>query len=184
MTKKIMIAAMTALFLSCPLSPPANGLNLNGLGTRAQAMGGAFVGIANDFSAVFWNPAGAAGFRKATFGFFATDLIPTATYRLESAIPEVPFVDAKTKTSHYLGFLGGLLRADQPQGRRRPGHRHALRPGHDVGRRGFHRSYRRDGVRLVEQGRGLLLFPARRGQAQRAASRRGHGQPQVRECST
>jgi hypothetical protein len=31
------------------------------LGTRAQGMGGAFVGVADDASAVYWNPAGLAG---------------------------------------------------------------------------------------------------------------------------
>ena len=109
MSKRCLLAALTAV-LVLPTFAPANGLNLNGLGSRAQAMGGAFVGIANDFSAVFWNPAGAAGFRKEMFGFYATDLIPTATYRLESAIPEVPYVAAKTKTSHYLGGLAAYYK--------------------------------------------------------------------------
>jgi len=99
MTKKNVRIALAAMLL-LPSIAAANGLNLNGLGTRAQAMGGAYVGIADDFSAVFWNPAGAAGFTRRTFGFFATDLIPTATYRQE-------LVDAKTQTSHYLGFLAG-----------------------------------------------------------------------------
>ena len=31
-----------------------------GVGTRAMGMGGAFVGVADDFTAVFWNPAGLA----------------------------------------------------------------------------------------------------------------------------
>jgi len=109
MSKKLLLMAL-AVFLVLPTLAPANGLNLNGLGSRAQGMGGAFVGIANDFSAVFWNPAGAAGFRKEMFGFYAIDLIPSATYRLTSAIPEVPYVDAKTKTSHYLGGLAAYYR--------------------------------------------------------------------------
>jgi long-chain fatty acid transport protein len=109
MSKRTPIIAVAAVLILTSLAA-ANGLNLNGLGTRAQAMGGAFVGIANDFSAVFWNPAGAAGFRKEMFGFYTTDLIPTATYRLQSAIPEAPYVEAKTKTSHYLGFLGAYYR--------------------------------------------------------------------------
>lgn len=109
MLRKILLTIL-AVVIILPALAPANGLNLNGLGSRAQAMGGAFVGIANDFSAVFWNPAGAAGFRKEMFGFYATDLIPTATYRLTSAIPEVPHVDAKTKTSHYLGGLAAYYR--------------------------------------------------------------------------
>jgi len=109
MTKKILLVAFAGLFV-LPSLAPANGFNLNGLGSRAQGMGGAFVGIANDFSAVFWNPAGAAGFRQTTFGFCATDLMPRATYRLQSAIPEVPVIDAKTKVSHYLGFLAGYYK--------------------------------------------------------------------------
>ena len=109
MSKRFLLAAL-AVILVLPSIAPANGLNLNGLGSRAQGMGGAFVGIANDFSAVFWNPAGAAGFRKEMFGFYAVDLIPTATYRLASLIPEVPYVDAKTKTSHYLGGLAAYYK--------------------------------------------------------------------------
>jgi long-chain fatty acid transport protein len=111
MSKKYPIAIL-ALILALPVLAPANGLNLNGLGSRAQAMGGAFVGIANDFSAVFWNPAGAAGFRKETFGFYAMDLMPTATYRFvpEIAIPEISGIDAKTKTSHYLGGLAAYYK--------------------------------------------------------------------------
>lgn len=109
MSKRFLLAVL-AVVIVLPALAPANGLNLNGLGSRAQAMGGAFVGIANDFSAVFWNPAGAAGFRKEMFGFYAADLIPTATYRLASLIPEVPYVDAKTKTSHYLGGLAAYYK--------------------------------------------------------------------------
>ena len=109
MTKKTLAAAAAALFL-LPLIAGANGLSLNGLGTRAQGMGGAFVSIADDFSAVFWNPAGAAGFRKETFGFAATDLIPRTTYEFASMFPVEPQIHAKTKISHYLGFLGGYYR--------------------------------------------------------------------------
>jgi long-chain fatty acid transport protein len=109
MSKRTPIIILAAVLILTSLAA-GNGLNLNGLGTRAQSMGGAFVGIADDFSAVFWNPAGAAGLRKEMFGFYATDLIPRATYRYESPIPEVPLIDAKTDTSHYLGFLGAYYR--------------------------------------------------------------------------
>ena len=111
MTKRILLVALAGLFV-LPSLAPANGFNLNGLGSRAQGMGGAFVGIADDFSAVFWNPAGAAGFRRTTFGFCATDLIPRATFRSaqEISIPEVGPRDVKTKISHYLGFLAGYYK--------------------------------------------------------------------------
>jgi len=103
---KRFLAAFLALLLLAPFAR-GNGLNLNSLGTRALTMGGAFVGLADDFSAVFWNPAGAAGFRSRYFGFYGTDLIPTNKYRMD-----VPFngsmmtlVNAKTKMTHYLDGL-------------------------------------------------------------------------------
>ena len=38
--------------------------NFAGLGVRAMSMGGAYVGVADDFTAVFWNPAGLAQMRQ------------------------------------------------------------------------------------------------------------------------
>ncbi len=109
MSKRTPILAMATLLVLTSFAV-ANGLNLNGLGTRAQSMGGAFVGVADDFSAVFWNPAGAAGFRKELFGFYAMDLVPRVAYRYISPFPEEPPIDAKTQTSHYIGFLGAYYR--------------------------------------------------------------------------
>jgi long-subunit fatty acid transport protein len=45
--------------------------NFSGVGVRAMGMGGAFVGIADDFSAMYWNPAGLAQIkgREVYFGF-------------------------------------------------------------------------------------------------------------------
>jgi long-chain fatty acid transport protein len=84
----------------------ANGLNLNSLGTRALAMGGAFVGLADDFSAIYWNPAGMALFQKKYFGFYGTDLIPSSKYRMDVDVPPViTLVNARTETKHYLAGL-------------------------------------------------------------------------------
>jgi F plasmid transfer operon, TraF, protein len=52
-------AAVMACLLALPLQ--ANAQSLDTVGTRAQGMGGAFVGVADDASAVYWNPAGLAG---------------------------------------------------------------------------------------------------------------------------
>lgn len=109
MSKRTAIFALAAVAIMLPALASANGLNLNGLGTRAQAMGGAFVGIADDFSAVFWNPAGAGFFKTKTFGFYGTDMIPSGTYKFEIPLPngsKLTMVDAKTNTKHYLGALG------------------------------------------------------------------------------
>lgn len=114
MNKRI-LGLLAALIFALPSLVLANGFNLNGLGSRAQGMGGAYTSIANDFSAVFWNPAGAAGFRQTTFGFCATDLIPRATFRQWPLTLEVPEIDAKTPASHYLNFLGAYYRPVGPR---------------------------------------------------------------------
>ncbi|MGH1364520.1 MAG: OmpP1/FadL family transporter [Calditrichia bacterium] len=38
-----------------------------GVGARAEAMGGAYVGLADDYSALYWNPAGLASVKKSQF---------------------------------------------------------------------------------------------------------------------
>ena len=86
-----------------------NGLNLNSLGTRALSMGGAYVGLANDFSAVFWNPAGLARMTGKTFGFYGTDIIPSGSYLLNMSAPALTLVDAKTQTKNYLGGLAAYV---------------------------------------------------------------------------
>jgi len=80
----------------------ANGLNLNSLGSKALSMGGAFVGLADDFSAIYWNPAGMARFDRKYFGFYGTDVIPSGTYRFSP-------VDAKTERKHYLSGLAAYF---------------------------------------------------------------------------
>jgi len=106
-TRAFFGAVALLVFLS-PLAM-ANGLNLNSLGTRALSMGGAFVGLADDFSAIFWNPAGIAQFKNKYFGFYATDVIPSSTYRMDAIVPNVGsvnMVDAQSETKHYLSGLG------------------------------------------------------------------------------
>ena len=84
----------------------ANGLNMNGFGARAASMGGAFVGLANDYTAIFWNPAGLAQLTKATFGLSGDFLLPTSDYTLSS-------FTMKTKSKLY---PAGLLGYAQPIG--------------------------------------------------------------------
>lgn len=50
-------ACMVVLLLA-PVVASANGLYVPSVGAAAGAMGGAFVGLADDYSAVHWNPAG------------------------------------------------------------------------------------------------------------------------------
>ena len=91
------IVAMLAFLSSMSL---ANGLNLNGLGARAVAMGGAFVGLADDFSAVYWNPAGAAFFGKKYFGVSGFAILPSMGYKFDLAM-----IDAKAPSKMYPGGM-------------------------------------------------------------------------------
>lgn len=90
----------------------ANGLNLNSLGTKALTMGGAFVGLADDFSALYWNPAGIAQFNKKYFGFYGTDIIPSGTFKFAPSIPGMgtpSLVDAKAATKHYIAGMAAYF---------------------------------------------------------------------------
>ncbi len=78
----------------------ANGLNLNSLGSRAQAMGGAYVAVAEGPSAVFWNPAGITSFKDKTLGVYLTDIIPSGSYQF------APLgVDASYSKNYFAGLF-------------------------------------------------------------------------------
>lgn len=105
--KKTSVGLAVILVLASGLL--GNGLNLNGFGARAAAMGGAFVGLADDFTAVFWNPAGLALLKKGTFGLTGDLLVPKSKYFLSSSF------DMKTKNKYYPAGLVGYF---QPIGDR------------------------------------------------------------------
>lgn len=88
---------MFLLVLSLAGTVFANGLSLNSPGPRALAMGGAFVGLANDGSAIYWNPAGLAG-QESAIKLIATDIIPLANYQLAAY-----GIDTEAEMIHYLG---------------------------------------------------------------------------------
>ncbi len=54
-------------FLHCCSFPRSGAQTFGGIGVRAEGMGGAFVAVADDASAVYWNPAGIA--TGSTFDF-------------------------------------------------------------------------------------------------------------------
>src|SRR5215207_4253179 len=54
------IIALFTLILSFTRPILVHGQTFGGVGTRAEGMGGAFVAVADDASAVYWNPAGIA----------------------------------------------------------------------------------------------------------------------------
>lgn len=95
---RLFLVAILAVGLTTGLS--ANGLNLNGFGARATGMGGAYVSLANDYTAVFWNPAGLAEMTKAQFGLAFDALIPTGKYTAG------PFEMKTEKKMYPAGLLG------------------------------------------------------------------------------
>ncbi len=58
----------------------AGGIETNGVGARATAMGGNYRAIANDWSAMYWNPAGLAFTEGWNSGFFGAFVMPQATF--------------------------------------------------------------------------------------------------------
>jgi len=98
MKKIIVLGAVVLLLYASPLLM-ANGLNLNGLGARAISMGGAFVGLADDYSAVFWNPAGIAHFKNKTLGFSGDLIMPSASY--EFTVGSTTLIDAQAKSNTF-----------------------------------------------------------------------------------
>ncbi len=61
----------------------SNGFNRFGNGSKAIAMGGAFVGLADDHSALFWNPAGLTQLHDNSLSIYsATDFISGCSYKL------------------------------------------------------------------------------------------------------
>jgi long-chain fatty acid transport protein len=72
---------ITLVFLTLLIALCGNGISLNSIGPKAGAMGGAFIGQADDATAVYWNPAGLVG-QKATFSVSMVDpyLFPSYKY--------------------------------------------------------------------------------------------------------
>lgn len=67
------------------------------VGARALGMGGAFTAMADDATALYWNPAGIAGLEKTTAGFVHTDWLADLKFDVVSVV--LPLRDA--------GALGG-----------------------------------------------------------------------------
>jgi long-chain fatty acid transport protein len=93
-TARVLFAAF--LIAGCGFFLSANGLNLNGVGSKAIAMGGAFIGQADDYSAIFWNPAGLSQMKKSNVSIFGTFLMPSGTY-----VNQTYGVNAESKAGVY-----------------------------------------------------------------------------------
>lgn len=75
---------LVTIFLVCVFfagGAYGSGFQLNEHGARAMAMAGAFTGLANDPSAIYFNPAGITQLTGTNFSFGGTMIMPLATYK-------------------------------------------------------------------------------------------------------
>ena len=90
-----------------------------GVGARALAMGGAFTSIADDTSAVYWNPAGLAKRQQYAFTAMGSsggsdkypglkDVIPTHQF-FALAVPTSKFTTVLGKTVFGLGYISSTM---------------------------------------------------------------------------
>ncbi|MCP2604911.1 outer membrane protein transport protein [Candidatus Aminicenantes bacterium AH-873-B07] len=86
-----------------------NGFNLNSIGSRALSMGGAYIGLADDFSAIFWNPAGLTQIDQTIVGVYIGDNISFGSYKYKFPLLGIN-VNAKTITNHYLSGMVAYCR--------------------------------------------------------------------------
>jgi long-chain fatty acid transport protein len=92
---RFLIASFIPLSLAAPAH--AGGFEGSGIGTRALSMGGAYVALADDWTAGFWNPAGLAFQSGAGFGT-SVDLISLRAFDQNSiANPPLPVTQANVR---------------------------------------------------------------------------------------
>ena len=78
--KKIQLTMLILSFLSLTAMLFAGGFSLTGVGSRATAMGGAFRGLADDASAMYWNPGGLGFVDGMTLDVGGTFIMPSGTW--------------------------------------------------------------------------------------------------------
>ncbi len=93
-----------------------------GVGSRAQSMGGAYIGVADDYSATFWNPAGLAQMRRLEFtgGIINTNYSNDATFfgnttsstNSSTALDNIGFVFPVPTSRGSLVFAAGYNRVN------------------------------------------------------------------------
>jgi hypothetical protein len=119
MTMRIRIAGLV-LLLPIMFAAPAGATRLAGefmalgAGARALGMGGAFAAVADDASAVYWNPAGIAGIQKRqALAMHAEQFGDLVNYNFGSYVQPTTLVDPARKPAFGFGLIH-LGVPDQP----------------------------------------------------------------------
>lgn len=95
-------AAALALAL-CPRAALANFWDLYGMGPRAMGMAGANTAVADDFSAVFYNPAALTTSRASGYGFGFAGSFPSLSVKLDNPMPAYAPADPPAASSLWFG---------------------------------------------------------------------------------
>lgn len=85
--KILRLSILLTLLLGTSAALFAGGFALSGVGARALAMGGAFRGLANDGTAMYWNPAGLAFMDQSEIALGGTFIQPGAKWQNTSPLP-------------------------------------------------------------------------------------------------
>jgi len=89
----------------------AGGFQLNEHGARALGMGGAFTGVANDASAVYWNGAGISFLKGTNIVFGASFIAPSSKFR--GVAPDVTEYRGKNLLFYPVHFFGTTQLSDK-----------------------------------------------------------------------
>ena len=113
MKKSLSIGAfLLIILLSSSLF--ASGVGLTGIGARATALGGNFRAIANDWSAMYWNPAGISQIQGMQFGSgleILCALVGITNYRTWTLVNSLKKqMQVVTILFFYLTFQANVLR--------------------------------------------------------------------------
>jgi long-chain fatty acid transport protein len=98
--KKLLLGVGIAAVFSAQIF--ASGFQINEHGARAMAMGGAFAGLANDPSAIFFNPAGIAQLNGTHFMAGVTLISPKASFR--GPAPQITEYDMQHQLFNPINF--------------------------------------------------------------------------------
>ncbi len=91
----------------------AAGVDITGVGARAQALGGNYRAVANTWSAMYWNPAGMVFTEELTAGFSMEFLNPVVGYTAATSLAAQQFSatttgEVKNEPKTYLVPAGGI----------------------------------------------------------------------------
>ncbi len=105
--RKLMLS-LVAVALMAPLALAQIDFNIMGTGARARGMGGAFIGVADDATAVGWNPAGIAQLDKMEAS--AVGLFNITKYKGEINFPSISYSDSWDEgVTHFAPSFGSFI---------------------------------------------------------------------------